>query len=67
MDVLVTVDAFTSGLLAWLNQTTRLDQESLDLLTLDELTAGLTFAARVAAVTCTQRGATPPARDEVSA
>ena len=60
-------DAFTSGLLAWLRQTAHLDQESLDLLTPDELAAGLAFAARVAAVTCTRRGATPPTRDEIPA
>ena len=60
-------DAFTSGLLAWLRQTARLNQESLDLLSPDELSAGLVFAAKVAAVTCTRRGATPPTRDEIPA
>jgi fructokinase len=70
VDVVDTVgagDAFTAGLLAWLHQTDHLDRESLDLMPPNELAAGLAFAARVAAVTCSRRGATPPARDEVSA
>jgi len=70
VDVVDTVgagDAFTSGLLAWLHQTAHLERESLDLLTSDELVAGLAFAARVAAVTCTRRGAAPLSRDEMSA
>jgi len=58
-------DAFMSGLLAWLHDGGRLNAERLADLGKDELTEGLTFAARVAAIACTRRGANPPFRAEV--
>jgi fructokinase len=60
-------DAFTSGLLSALDEHALLDRAVLrgaDAATLREV---LAFAARVAAVTCTRRGADPPRRDEVPA
>jgi fructokinase len=68
VDVVDTVgagDAFTSGLLAALDDRGLLDREALrraDATTLREV---LAFAAQVAAVTCTRRGADPPRREEL--
>ena len=59
-------DAFTSGLLAALEERSLLDRDVLrgaDATTLREV---LDFASRVAAVTCTRRGAEPPTRDELA-
>jgi fructokinase len=58
-------DAFTSGLLAWLDQHDRLTRAGLDHLTDDELSAALRQAAEVAAVTCTRAGSDPPRADEL--
>ncbi|MCX6099530.1 MAG: carbohydrate kinase [Candidatus Bipolaricaulota bacterium] len=58
-------DAFMSGLLAWLRNSGRLSGRQLAELGKDELATALTFAARVAAITCTRRGANPPSRAEV--
>jgi len=70
VDVVDTVgagDAFTSGLLAGLDERGLLDRAALaaaDAATLREV---LSFAARVAAITCTRDGADPPRRAEVDA
>ena len=67
VDVVDTVgagDAFTSGFLAWLHEVGRLNLNGLDTLSSDELAAGVAFAAKVAAITCTCRGASPPTREE---
>jgi len=70
VDVVDTVgagDAFTSGLLAALDDRGLLDRAALraaDAATLREV---LAFASRVAAVTCTRHGADPPRRDELPA
>jgi fructokinase len=58
-------DAFMSGLLAWLRDSGRLSGRGLAELGKNDLAAALTFAARVAAITCTRRGANPPLRAEV--
>lgn len=58
-------DAFTAGLLAWLDEHGRLGREALGRLDRDELAACLAFAGRVAALTCTRAGAEPPRRDEL--
>jgi fructokinase len=58
-------DAFMSGLLAWLRDTERLDRPRLAALGKEQLEEGLAFAAAVAAITCTRRGANPPFRSEV--
>jgi fructokinase len=60
-------DAFTSGLLAWLDQHGRLTRAGLDQLTDDELVAALGQAAEVAAITCTRAGSDPPRAHEVAA
>ena len=60
-------DAFTSGLLTALDERALLDRNALreaDAATLREV---LGFASRVAAVTCTRRGAEPPTRHELAA
>jgi len=59
-------DAFTAGLLAALDDRDLLARDALrvaDAATLQEV---LTFAARVAAITCTRAGSDPPTRDELS-
>jgi fructokinase len=60
-------DAFTSGLLAWLDQHGRLTRAGLDSLPDEELTAALHQAVEVAAVTCTRAGSDPPRADELAA
>jgi fructokinase len=68
VEVLDTVgagDAFTSGLLAWLDQHDRLTRPGLDALTGQELTAALRQAVEVAAITCTRAGSDPPRADEL--
>jgi fructokinase len=60
-------DAFTAGLLAWLDEHGRLDRRSLERLEEAELVAGLRFATRVAALTCARAGAEPPTREELGA
>jgi fructokinase len=61
VDVVDTIgagDAFGAGLLAWLYDHDRI---SADLrLEKDELEAAMAYASRVAAITCTRRGADPP-------
>jgi fructokinase len=62
-------DAFTAGLLFALGEAKLLDAaRRADLASLDEpaLTGLLAFASRVAAVTCTRRGADPPTLAELA-
>jgi fructokinase len=59
-------DAFTSGLLAWLHESGRLERSSLRELGADEIREGLAFADAVAALTCTRAGAEPPTRAELA-
>lgn len=58
-------DAFTAGLLAWLDRTSRLARREVERLTPRDLAGALGYANRVAALTCTRPGADPPRRDEV--
>jgi len=58
-------DAFTSGLLAWLDRQGVTDRAALAALDDDTLRAGLAYARRVAAITCTRAGSDPPRADEV--
>ena len=58
-------DAFTSGLLAWLQEAGWLDRTRLRELPTDALRRGLAFANRAAAITCTRAGAQPPTRAEM--
>jgi fructokinase len=70
VDVVDTVgagDAFTSGLLAALDEHGLLERSALRAADASTLRTVLAFAARVAALTCTRRGADPPQRDEVIA
>lgn len=70
VDVVDTVgagDAFTSGLLAALDDRGLLDRAALRRADAGTLREVLAFAARVAAVTCTRHGADPPRRDELPA
>lgn len=60
-------DAFTSGLLAWLDDHGVGDAHDLRALGDTEVAAALTFARHVAAVTCTRAGSDPPRRDELTA
>lgn len=58
-------DAFTSGLLAWLDEHGHLTPDTLASLPPAEVRRALRFAAAVAGVTATRRGADPPSRDEL--
>jgi fructokinase len=60
-------DAFTSGLLAWLQAAGLLERASVREIPADALREGLTFANRAAAITCTRAGAQPPTRSEMGA
>lgn len=60
-------DAFTAGMLAWLDARGHLDDRvQLDGLSSEELRTALRYAVRVAAITCTRAGADPPHHDEVA-
>lgn len=59
-------DAFTAGLLGWLDEHDRLTRPALDAIAHEELEAALRFAREVAAITCTRAGADPPRRDELT-
>lgn len=59
-------DAFTAGLLAWLDEHDRLTRPALNAIAHEELEAALRFARQVAAITCTRAGADPPRRDELT-
>lgn len=68
VDVVDTVgagDAFTSGLLAALHEQGLLDRDALHRTDVTGLRDVLSFAARVAAITCGRQGADPPVRREV--
>lgn len=68
VDVVDTVgagDAFTAGLLAALDEHGLLTRDALRDADTTALRSVLSFAARVAAVTCTRHGADPPTRDEL--
>ncbi len=68
VDVVDTVgagDAFTSGLLAALAEHALLDRDALRAADATALREVLAFASRVAALTCTRRGADPPRRAEL--
>ena len=58
-------DAFTSGLLAWLDREGVGDRAALAGLDDGHLEAALRYARRVAAITCTRAGSDPPRVDEV--
>lgn len=53
-------DAFTAGLLAWLDAGPGLSREAVRALTDDEVAVALRHAVHVAALTCTRAGADPP-------
>ncbi|MEX2549415.1 MAG: carbohydrate kinase [Nitriliruptoraceae bacterium] len=59
-------DAFTAGLLAWLDRAGINSRDTLAEVDDAALTAALTFARRVAAITCQRAGADPPRLGEVS-
>jgi fructokinase len=68
VDVVDTVgagDAFSGGLLDWLDRHGRLRLGDLDRLTAGEAREAVGFASRVAAVTCSRAGANPPRRSEL--
>jgi len=60
-------DAFTAGLLAALDERSLLERSALGAADVDVLREVLTFAARVAALTCMRHGADPPRRSELDA
>jgi fructokinase len=69
VEVLDTVgagDAFTSGLLGWLDRHDRLTRAGLDALRDEDLAAALSQAVEVAAITCTRAGSDPPRLDELT-
>ena len=60
-------DAFTSGLLARLHATGRLERSSVRDISADALRDCLAFANKAAAITCTRAGAQPPTLAEMEA
>jgi fructokinase len=60
-------DSFTSGLLARLQATGRLERSSVRDISADALRDCLAFANRAAAITCTRAGAQPPTLAEMEA
>lgn len=58
-------DAFTSGLLAWLDQHDALSDTALRALDDRAIATALTYARHVAAITCTRAGADPPRAEEL--
>lgn len=60
-------DAFTSGLLAWLESAGLLERARIREIEVDTLAEALEFANRAAAITCTRTGAQPPTRAELAA
>lgn len=59
-------DAFMSGTLTWLSRSNALSRAALEALTPEQLTSLLSFAVKIAAITCTRPGANPPWQEEVS-
>ncbi len=66
MDTVGAGDAFTSGLLAWLDDHAKLSIDSLQQLDSGNLRLMLQFATQVAALTCGREGADPPHRSELA-
>jgi fructokinase len=60
-------DSFTSGFLARLHATGRLERSSVRDIPADALRDCLAFANRAAAITCTRAGAQPPTLAEMEA
>lgn len=60
-------DAFTSGLLARLHASGRLERPSVREISADALRDCLAFANKAAAITCTRAGAQPPTLAEIEA
>ena len=60
-------DAFTAGTLAFLHEMDALDRAAVQALDAASLERLLSFACRVAADTCTRRGADPPRRAQLAA
>jgi len=58
-------DSFMSGTLSWLWRSRLLSRAALESLSSEQITALLSFAAKVAALTCTRAGADPPWQEEV--
>lgn len=58
-------DAFTAGLLGWLDAAALLDRDRLRAADDATITAALGYARRVAALTCTRAGADPPSPEQV--
>jgi fructokinase len=58
-------DSFHGGLLHYLSEAGQLGGR-LDALTVENLTAALTFASRVSAITCSRAGANPPWASELT-
>ncbi len=58
-------DAFMAALLVGLYRSGKTSREQLNLLDLERLSSLLSFAAKVAALTCTRAGADPPWQEEV--
>ncbi|MCC5947778.1 MAG: hypothetical protein JJT89_04910 [Nitriliruptoraceae bacterium] len=58
-------DAFTTGLLTWLDDRGVDDDAALRALDDGDVRDALRFARRVAAITCTRAGSDPPRRDEL--
>jgi fructokinase len=69
MDTVGAGDSFMAALLAWMRERGfwgRDGRQILDAVTASELEAGLAFAARAAAITCSREGANPPTRAEMA-
>jgi fructokinase len=69
VDVVDTVgagDTFHAGLLSWLDANSLLTPDGIAQLSETHVTAALDFAAAVAAIVCTRRGANPPTWDETN-
>ena len=59
-------DAFTSGLLTWLDRHDALSDAGLRALSAGQIEAALVFARHVAAITCTRAGSEPPHAAELT-
>ena len=58
-------DSFQAALFAWLRESGRLRKDGLNAIRSEDLKKMLTFAATVAALTCSKPGCQPPRRHEV--
>jgi fructokinase len=58
-------DSFSGALLDWLSRHERLRLDDLAKLSADEAREAVTFASRIAAITCSRAGANPPWRHEL--